>query len=141
MPYSPQELYKKMELKSGGKRNSMHNVKLGRKGERKARWYLRRRWWKILEKNYKSPFGEVDIIAKKREVIAFIEVKTRLTDDYGAPSEAVTEQRKRRYIAAAKYYFAGRQIDCTVRFDIIEVFRGRINVIENAFHDKSRYAN
>lgn len=118
-----------------------HNVKLGKKGERKARWYLRFHGWKILERNYKNPFGEVDIIAKKGEVVAFIEVKTRLSDIFGTPKEAVNEQRRRRYVAAAKYYFSGKTIDCTVRFDIIEVFRGQLNHIENAFCDKSKYAN
>jgi len=113
--------------------NNFHNKKLGAKGEKKARKYLKRHGWKIQEKNYKNPFGEVDIIARKGDVLAFVEVKTRLTDEFGAPSEAVSAQRQKRYVQAAKYYFYGREIDCTVRFDIIEVFRGRINHIENAF--------
>lgn len=129
MPRSPQEFYKKMALKY----DSLHNKKLGAKGEKRARKYLKRKGWKILEKNYKNPFGEVDIIAKKGGVLAFVEVKTRLTDEFGAPSEAVSVQRQTRYIQAAKFYFYGREIDCTVRFDIIEVFDGRINHIENAF--------
>jgi len=120
---------------------NMHNKQLGKKGERKARWYLRLHGWKILEKNFKSPFGEIDIIARKRDTVAFIEVKTRLTDIFGAPSQAVTRQRQQRYIMGAKYYFANREINCTVRFDIIEIFRGRLNHIENAFRDGSRYAN
>lgn len=107
--------------------------RLGAKGERKARWYLWRRGYKILERNYKNPFGEVDIIAKKGDVVAFIEVKTRLSDIFGAPSEAVNRERQRRYILAANYYYIGREPDCTVRFDIIEVYRGKINHIENAF--------
>lgn len=122
-----------MDLKAKDEKKKQ-NIKLGKKGERKARRYLWFRGWKILEKNYKNPFGEVDIIAKKKGVIAFIEVKTRLSDIFGLPNEAVTENRKRRYIMAAKYYFAGREPDCTVRFDIIEVFRGQLNHIENAFY-------
>jgi len=122
-----------MDLKAKEEKKKQ-NIKLGKKGERKARRYLWFRGWKILEKNYKNPFGEVDIIAKKKGVIAFIEVKTRLSDIFGLPNEAVTENRKRRYIMAAKYYFAGRESDCTVRFDIIEVFRGQLNHIENAFY-------
>lgn len=116
-------------------KESFHNRDLGKRGEAKARRYLRLRGYRILQKNYKNPFGEVDIIAKKRGVIAFIEVKTRLSDDYGTPSQAVTEQRKHRYIMGAKYYFAGRQPDCTVRFDVIEVLRGKINHIQNAFYE------
>lgn len=113
---------------------NMHNKKLGRKGERKARKYLKRNGWKIVVKNYVNPFGEVDVIAHKGDVLAFIEVKTRLTDSYGAPSEAVTEARKLKYRRAAEYYFYGKRPDCTVRFDVIEVSDGEINHIENAFY-------
>lgn len=110
-----------------------HNRKLGAKGEKLACKYLKKHGYKILERGYKNPFGEVDIIAQREDTLAFIEVKTRLTDAFGAPSEAVNEKRKFKYLQAVKYYFSGRQIDCTVRFDIIEIFNGEINHIENAF--------
>lgn len=111
-----------------------YNLSLGKKGERKAQRFLKRHGWKILEKNWKNPFGEVDIIAEKDGVLAFIEVKTRLTDEFGAPSEAVGKTRKLKYIQGANYYFYNREIDCTVRFDIIEVYKGKVNHIENAFY-------
>lgn len=123
-----------MDEVNGGKAPNLHNKKLGAEGEKKARNYLRLHGWKILEKNYKNPFGEVDVIAKKGDTIAFIEVKTRLSESYGAPSEAVDKRRKNRYIMGAKYYFLNREIDCTVRFDIIEILNGKINHIENAFY-------
>lgn len=111
------------------------NRRLGARGERRARAYLRKNGYRILEKNYKNPFGEVDIIAKKGEVVAFVEVKTRQTDAFGAPSEAVNKTRRQRYVRAAKYYFAGQEIVWSVRFDVIEVYRGKINHIENAYTD------
>lgn len=111
------------------------NKKLGKQGEKRARSYLKKKGYKIIAKNYVNPFGEVDIIASKGGALAFIEVKTRLSDVFGMPSEAVTKNRQRKYIQAAKYFFLGKEIDRTVRFDIIEVFRGRINHIENAFSD------
>lgn len=132
MPCSPQEFHKKMAIDKG-KTDNFHNKKLGKEGEKRARSYLKRQGWKILEKNYKTPFGEIDIIAEKGEVVAFIEVKTRLSDIYGLPSEAVSNERKLRYIRGANYFFINKIIDCTVRFDIIEVFRGELNHIENAF--------
>lgn len=110
------------------------NKKLGAKGERQACKYLKRNGYKILERGYRNPFGEVDIIAEKGDTIAFIEVKTRLSEEYGAPSEAVNQRRRNKYIQAAKYYFYGKQIEVTVRFDIIEILRGEINHIENAFY-------
>lgn len=109
------------------------NKKLGKDGEKQAVKYLKKNRYKILEKNYKTRFGEVDIIAKKGDVVAFIEVKTRLSDIFGTPAQAVTAERRRKYFLAAKYYFAGEITDCTVRFDIIEIFRGQLNHIENAF--------
>lgn len=130
MPRSPPEFYKKMAVTD----RDGANKKLGRAGEKSACKYLKKSGYKILERNYKNPFGEVDIIACKDGVTAFIEVKTRLTDAYGAPSEAVTEKRKCKYIMGANYYFAGKEPDCTVRFDIIEIYRGQINHIESAFY-------
>lgn len=110
------------------------NKKLGAAGEKLACRYLERNGYKILERGYKNPFGEVDIIAAREGTVAFIEVKTRLSESYGAPSEAVDRRRQSKYIQAAEYYFCGRQIEVTVRFDIIEILRGEINHIENAFY-------
>lgn len=113
-----------------------HNRDVGAKGERRARRYLFWHGWKVLDKNYKTPFGEIDIIARKKDVIAFIEVKTRLSDIFGLPSEAVDKRRQSRYIMGANYYLVNRNTDLTVRFDVIEIFRGQLNHIENAFNAK-----
>ena len=110
-----------------------HNKKLGAQGEKKAVKFLKRNKYKIIAKNFVSPYGEIDIIARKGDVLAFIEVKTRLSDIFGLPNEAVDERRKRRYIMGANYFLINKNIDLCVRFDIIEVFRGQINHIENAF--------
>ena len=120
-----------MEVKSERDRR---NKKLGRRGENLAVKYLKRQGYSILERGYKNPFGEVDIIAAKDDTVAFIEVKTRLSENNGAPTEAVNRNRREKYKRAAEYYFYGRQIEVTVRFDIIEILRGEINHIENAFY-------
>ena len=117
-----------------GKEADRKNKRLGKRGENKAVRYLKRKGYKILERGYKNPFGEVDIIAGKDGTVAFIEVNTRLSENYGAPSEAVDRKRKEKYIKGAEYYFSGRQIEVTVRFDIIEILCGEINHIENAFY-------
>lgn len=112
--------------------------RLGFWGERRACKYLKKQGYKIIERNYKCPFGEVDIIAQKDDVTAFIEVKTRTSDYFGAPNEAVDNRRKDRYKNVVRYYYAHRQTDCTVRFDIIEVMKEdkavTLNHIENAFY-------
>lgn len=111
----------------------LNKVALGLRGESKACRYLKRRGYKILKRNWRNPFGEVDVIARKGEDIVFIEVKTRLSDNYGLPNEAVDKRRRERYRQAANFYFLNREINCVVRFDIIEVFKGKINHLENAF--------
>ncbi len=113
-----------------------HNKRLGNRGENQACKYLKKSGYSILERNFQNPFGEIDIIAQKDDTVAFIEVKTRLNDNYGAPSEAVDKKRRFRYIKGAEYYFLGKQIEVTVRFDIIEILRGEINHIENAFSSR-----
>ena len=70
------------------------NKRLGKKGESQAVRYLKKSGYSILERGYKNPFGEVDIIASKEGIVAFIEVKTRLSENYGAPSEAVNRNRR-----------------------------------------------
>lgn len=125
-----EKILKKIRLEhSDGKAKK----KLGEKGEKLAAKYLKRHGWKIIQKNYHTPFCEVDIIAKCGDVLSFCEVKTRLTDSFGSPSEAVTAAKQKLYIRAAHYYFKTGEPDCTVRFDVIEVYRGKINHIENAF--------
>jgi len=106
---------------------------LGFRGESRAAKFLKSNGYSILHRNYKCPFGEIDIIASKGDVLCFVEVKTRSSDYFGAPNQAVNGERQRRYINSAKFYFANKRADCTVRFDIIEVTKEGVNHIENAF--------
>ena len=117
----------------GAKKRDGQIKRLGKQGENAACRYLKRRGYKIIERNYKTRFGEVDIIARKDDTVAFIEVKTRLTDKFGAPAEAVTFAKQRKYALSAQFYFSQCEDDCIIRFDVIEGFRGEINHIENAF--------
>lgn len=119
MPYSPQDLYKKI---------------LGKKGESAVAKYLKKQGLKILEKNYRTPFGEADLIALDGEETVFIEVKTRTGDAYGTPAEAVGKDKQRRYYQIASYYGLKLGEEPNARFDVAEVFAdGRIEYIKNAF--------
>ena len=107
---------------------------LGRAGEVKAAEFLKKKGYKILEKNYKTPLGEIDIIATDKEYIVFIEVKTRSGDEYGAPSEAVNLKKQQKYHKTALYYLQrNKKMDEPCRFDVIEIEDGQINHILNAF--------
>ncbi len=119
MSHSPQDVYKKV---------------LGRKGETLVVKYLKKQGYKILCRNYRTPFGEADIIAEDGEEIAFVEVKTRTTDGYGLPSEAVTADKRRRYRQIAKCYWLQEGKEPNARFDVAEVYAdGRIEYIKNAY--------
>ena len=107
---------------------------LGRVGEKKAVEYLKSKGLKILEKNYKNAFGEIDIIAKDGEYTAFIEVKTRSGDAFGAPSEAVDYRKQQKYARIASAYAVKKGIcDTPLRFDVIEVENEKINYVKDAF--------
>ncbi|MGN1060984.1 MAG: YraN family protein [Candidatus Coproplasma sp.] len=112
------------------------NRKLGFWGERRAARFLKKSGYQILCRNFKCKAGEIDIIARRGEVIAFIEVKTRTSDCFGEPNEAVDCTRRRRYVNAARQYLYINRIrpdGFTLRFDIIEIAKGEINHIESAF--------
>ena len=119
--------------------DGMHKKRLGRRGENAAARYLKRHGYKILERNYRTPFCEVDIIAKKGEIVAFVEVKTRESDLFGMPREAVNAPKQKLYIRAAQCYLSLLSDDEILRFDVIEVYKGGINHIENAFCGGGEY--
>ena len=107
---------------------------LGKIGEKKAAEFLKKKGYKILECNYKSPFGEIDIIAQDGEYTVFIEVKTRTGEDFGAPSEAVDIRKRQKYVKSASYYLSFKdKWETPSRFDVIEIKNGEINHIIDAF--------
>lgn len=117
----------------------MNSRELGKWGEERAKLYLEEKGYIVVEKNFRSPAGEIDIIARDGEWLVFIEVKTRRTTRYGYPAEAVDYRKQAKYIQTALYYLKKKRLlNCTYRFDIIEVRVGKqgnynINHITNAF--------
>ncbi len=111
----------------------LRNKILGRKGEDVVCKYLKKRGYKILERNYTAKFGEVDIIAFLRGIYCFIEVKTRETDAFGLPSEAVTREKQRKYRLLAQYYCLQKGEELPVRFDVASILNGEVEYFENAF--------
>ncbi len=108
----------------------------GLKGEAIAINYLKKKGYKILQRNYRTKFGEIDVIASKDDVMVFIEVKTRSTDLFGAPEDAVTRQKQERIKKAALYYLKDFKTIPPLRFDVISIElkpEPRIEHIEYAF--------
>lgn len=112
-----------------------HKKVLGKSGEIKAEKFLKEQGYKILDKNYKTLIGEIDIIAEDKSGLVFVEVKTRLSDKFGRPSEAVNKEKREKYFKVAKEYLVKNYgtTDVNCRFDVIEIENGEINHITGAF--------
>lgn len=95
---------------------------LGRWGEEEAARYLRRQGMKILERNLRTPVGEIDLVARHGKVLIFAEVKTRRGTSCGVPQEAVGAAKQRQIIRAAQWYLGeGKGRGLQPRFDVLAV--------------------
>lgn len=109
---------------------------IGNLGEDMVVNYLIAHAYQVLDRNYNKPYGEIDIIAMKDDIVCFVEVKTRKSTKYGYPREAVNYYKQQRIIRASQtYLLENRLTDYIIRFDVAEVFTEsrEINYIENAF--------
>ncbi len=110
----------------------------GARGEQCAVEYLREHGYRILERNYRCPLGEMDIIAREGKTVVFIEVKTRSSERFGAPQEAVGSQKQHRMTAIALYYLKAQgHLGGPARFDVVAVSLGegeqKVTLFKNAF--------
>lgn len=120
-----------------------YNKAVGGFGESNVVKYLTKLNYKILTKNYNCRFGEIDIVALDKDCLVFVEVKTRTTDKYGAPENAVNYWKKKHITLTARNYIEQFHMqEYFARFDVVEVFAknadntfkiDRINIIKNAF--------
>jgi putative endonuclease len=95
---------------------------LGRRGEERAADYLRKKGMKILGRNVRTPVGELDIVARHRRLLVFVEVKTRRGVSHGYPQEAVGATKQRQILRAAQWYMAEKKIEnLQARFDVVAV--------------------
>ena len=110
----------------------------GRLGEIEAAKFLRKKRYKILDVNYVTRFGEIDLIAANRKFICFIEVKQRNHDSIAQPREFVNYSKQQKIIASAKLYLTQNKTNLQPRFDVIEIIteNNKIKLVkhlENAF--------
>ena len=123
-----------VEPPAGPRRERIAAFRLGLSAESRAAMFLIAKGYRILARRWKRPFGEIDIVARGRQALVFVEVKASARADDAA--EAVTERAKRRIIAAAELWLAHRPDDAqrAIRFDVMLVTPGRIpQHIANAF--------
>lgn len=112
----------------------------GNRGEDYAAEYLKKHKYKIIERNYSKPYGEIDIIAEQKEYLVFVEVKTRRVNTLVEPSFSVNYKKQEHIRNTALAYIDEHNIDRPCRFDVCEVYINSdnlklisINYIEDAF--------
>ncbi|MBF0384916.1 MAG: YraN family protein [Candidatus Omnitrophica bacterium] len=94
--------------------------KTGNFGEEIAATFLKEHGYKIIARNYRNRFGEIDIIAREKGILCFVEVKTRRNSAFGSPFEAIGEFKKKRMITSTKLYLEEIKMnDVQVRFDAV----------------------
>lgn len=113
-------------------------IRLGRRGESLALRHLKQKGYEIIEKNYRCPLGEIDLIARVSSRIVFIEIKTLKSDRFGPPRISVHKGKQIRLARLAQYYMKQKGIeDSSARFDVVEVCGAdggwKVGVIEDAF--------
>ncbi|HSH35827.1 YraN family protein [Schnuerera sp.] len=115
----------------------VNNLKKGIFGENEAVKYLVSQGYRILDRNYRTKVGEIDIIAIKSHILVFIEVKARTSTSYGYPYEAVNWKKQEKIYKSSLIYIKHKSMNnYQIRYDIIEVYlrkKLKINHIENAF--------
>jgi len=109
-------------------------IALGARGERLAAQWYRKQGYSIVARNWTCNIGELDLIARRGNEVVFAEVKTRMSDRFGAPAEAVgvAKQRKLRALASAWLSACSEYFD-EVRFDVVSVIGNDVEVFQAAF--------
>lgn len=112
----------------------MSTTEAGKRAETLAREYLMRQGYALLAENYRALHKEIDLILRDGETIVFVEVKARASIRHGLPAEAIDRRKRRNLTIAATAYLAEQGfLDRPARFDVVELWGGRIRHTENAF--------
>ncbi|MFQ5656204.1 MAG: YraN family protein [Candidatus Methylomirabilales bacterium] len=112
--------------------------RVGIEGEGVARRFLEGLGFRIVEENFTSPLGEVDLIAQEADVLVFVEVKTRRSTRFGTPAEAVHPRKQRQILRVAEAYMRERRLRVPCRVDVVTVefdpqeSQPRVELIRNA---------
>lgn len=110
----------------------LSRIRTGKKGEELAVVHLQKLGYRILERNYRCPLGEIDIVARDKDTIVFVEVKSRKTEEFGEPELAVGKTKQRKLALISLYYLAQKNdFPVKARFDVVAVkmLRDRTEVI------------
>lgn len=116
---------------------SIDKKRLGKAGEDRAARFLAKQGFRIIERNHRAPYGEIDLIALDRGELVFVEVKTRTSDAFGSPELSVNPRKQQRMIKAALAYIKHKRLhQMPCRFDVVAISHAtekEIEHIRNAF--------
>ena len=120
------------------------NIEFGKAAETEAAEFLKTQGYKILKVNYRTKLGEIDIIAKDKDTICFVEVKARRSLNLGSPCEAVSLRKQGQIAKVAVYYLKlNRLLGQAARFDVLSILRrdnkSEVSLIKNAFELSANY--
>ena len=116
----------------------MDKAGTGRLGEAEAAIFLEKNGYKVLERNFRCRYGEIDLVAKDGPTIVFVEVKTRGSERFGSPTASVDERKQKKILLTSQYYIESRRlVDADMRFDVVgvEIRDGRLffELVKDAF--------
>ena len=134
-------------LKNLLKNEKLAAVSIGNLGEEAAVKAIKKQGYKVIERNYRTKMGEIDIIAKDGEYTCFIEVRLRKNNNFGSPADTIDVRKQQKLIKTAKYYAVTKKIyDTPMRFDAVlinadakggKLTNIKTEIIKNAFFDHS----
>ena len=122
------------------------HIERGIEGEKHAVRALKKRRYKIIERNFRTPAGEIDIVARDGDCLVFVEVRTRGSIEFGLPQETIRAAKRKKLCTAARWYLQKRKMgDDDCRFDVVAVLMTddegdpKIEVIKDAFRPKKAW--
>ena len=131
--------------KNSSDKEKMTAVSIGALGEETAVKAIKKQGYKIIERNYRTKVGEIDIIARDGEYTCFVEVRLRKNNDYGSPADTIDSIKQQKIIKTAKYYAVKKKIyDTPMRFDAVlinadsvgdKLINIKTEIIKNAFFE------
>ena len=122
------------KLEPGARGSVPSGVEVGQAKERLAESFLIGHHLRLLERNHRCRFGEIDLVMQDGQVLVFVEVRYRRSARYGTPAETVDLRKRRRLVLAAKHYLQTSRSQAACRFDVVAIHgQDQIHWIRNAF--------
>jgi putative endonuclease len=110
------------------------HLEIGRRGEQIAKEYLEKKGYKIVEQNYRTRYGEIDLVAEKKNELVLVEVRTKIGDSFGAPEETINLKKLRKLRSNALAYARNRQWSGRIRVDAVGIVLKKDYSVERLNH-------